>query len=266
MSITENKKIMADNIKYYLDVRGISRQQLADALKFPYTTLNNWLQANTYPPIDKIEKMAEYFGITNAKLIERDGDRCSNSKALSDSALPSTLNQLQVSPKTIQEDTITNSSLKFYSDYIHNRAPIINTLNDAIEIFEIIYKTSQDEQERYLKNNITGYEYSKLIGTDAEYFFTRMKDNEVPTYCEGLMLIRVQNYVSSGDHCVYFYMHDCYVRTLYLHDGVAAFYGGSDTIPLIVESSDLENGEVKIIGVVKEHRWIIKNSLEGIVD
>lgn len=70
MTKSEYKKIMAENIQYYLYNRGVTRQQFADALQIPYTTLANWLQGLNYPRIDKIEKMAAYFQITSADLIE----------------------------------------------------------------------------------------------------------------------------------------------------------------------------------------------------
>lgn len=65
-----NKEIMAANIRYYLDRRGISRHQFCRDTGINYTTLGEWLTASKYPRIDKIELMAEYFGITKADLVE----------------------------------------------------------------------------------------------------------------------------------------------------------------------------------------------------
>lgn len=71
MSDLGNKQIMADNIKYYLKKNSISRKKLAADLDLSYTTLASWIQADTYPRIDKIEKMANYFGIEKSDLVER---------------------------------------------------------------------------------------------------------------------------------------------------------------------------------------------------
>lgn len=65
-----NKEIMARNIKYYMDLHQVSRNELANAISVPYTTLRDWLKAKTYPRIDKIELMANYFGISKAYLVE----------------------------------------------------------------------------------------------------------------------------------------------------------------------------------------------------
>lgn len=70
MSELGNKEIMAANLKYYMDKNGLSRQDLCQAIGVKYTTLTDWLKANTYPRIDKIELMANYFGITKADLVE----------------------------------------------------------------------------------------------------------------------------------------------------------------------------------------------------
>jgi Helix-turn-helix. len=71
MNSLGNKEVMAENIQFYLDKLGKTRQQMADELNIPYTTVANWLQANTYPRIDKIEQMANYFNITKADLVEK---------------------------------------------------------------------------------------------------------------------------------------------------------------------------------------------------
>ena len=55
----------------YLHKNGISRKKLATDLDIKYTTLSSWLQADSYPRIDKIEMMANYFGISKANLVEK---------------------------------------------------------------------------------------------------------------------------------------------------------------------------------------------------
>ena len=70
MKAEENKQIMARNIQRYMDQRGISRQQLCDALDIKYTTLRDWIKGITYPRIGKVEAMANYFGCEKSDLIE----------------------------------------------------------------------------------------------------------------------------------------------------------------------------------------------------
>ena len=70
MQTEENKKIMARNIKRYMEQKGVTNQQLCDDLGFKYTTFVDWIKAVTYPRIGKIEAMADYFGILKSDLIE----------------------------------------------------------------------------------------------------------------------------------------------------------------------------------------------------
>ena len=68
---TEMKKIMAYNISYYLSVTGRTQRQMCKDLGFKENTVSDWLNAKTYPRIDKIEKMAIYFNCKKSSLIER---------------------------------------------------------------------------------------------------------------------------------------------------------------------------------------------------
>lgn len=68
--MANNKETMAKNIRYHLDRLGIERQKMCDDLGFNYTTVCEWMNAHAYPRIDKIEMMANYFGISKSDLVE----------------------------------------------------------------------------------------------------------------------------------------------------------------------------------------------------
>lgn len=65
-----NKKIMAKNIQYYMDLYNKTRNDICQDLGIKYTTFTDWIKANTYPRIDKIELIANYFNIEKSDLIE----------------------------------------------------------------------------------------------------------------------------------------------------------------------------------------------------
>ena len=65
-----NKEIMSKNLKYYMDKKGVDRNQLCADLDLKYMTVSDWINAKTYPRIDKIESLANYFGINKSDLIE----------------------------------------------------------------------------------------------------------------------------------------------------------------------------------------------------
>lgn len=70
MSALGNKEILAKNLNYYIEKSGKDRRELAEAWGFPYSTVTEWINARKYPRIDKIEIMADYFGIQKSDLIE----------------------------------------------------------------------------------------------------------------------------------------------------------------------------------------------------
>lgn len=79
-----NKEIMAKNIKHYLELKGKTRQDICKALGFSYSTFADWCNAKKYPRIDKIEMMANYFGISKADLVEDHAEEDELSKYMAD--------------------------------------------------------------------------------------------------------------------------------------------------------------------------------------
>lgn len=71
MADIEARKILAQNLQYYLDKKGIDRNELCTALNLKYSTVSEWFQGNKYPRIDKIEMLANYFGVKKSDLIEK---------------------------------------------------------------------------------------------------------------------------------------------------------------------------------------------------
>ena len=71
MSDLGNKAVMAENIKRYLDRKGMTIKDLANTINVPYSTVCSWCKAQSYPRIDKIEIMSNLFGISKADLVER---------------------------------------------------------------------------------------------------------------------------------------------------------------------------------------------------
>lgn len=65
-----NMQTMAANIQYYMDKHDMTRHELCKLINVPYTTLCTWITAKSYPRIDKIEKMAQVFGVSKSDLVE----------------------------------------------------------------------------------------------------------------------------------------------------------------------------------------------------
>ena len=65
-----NKEIMSANIRYYMEQKKVNSAEVCKALKIKQNTFSNWVNAKIYPRIDKIELLANYFGISKADLVE----------------------------------------------------------------------------------------------------------------------------------------------------------------------------------------------------
>ena len=70
MSDLGNKEILAENLNYLMKLNGVDRNKLCKDLGFNYTTVREWTNGTSYPRIDKIEMLANYFGILKSDLIE----------------------------------------------------------------------------------------------------------------------------------------------------------------------------------------------------
>lgn len=65
-----NKEIMAKNIKRYMAAKGVTQTDICKELNLKPATFSDWVNAKTYPRIDKIELLSNYFEIAKADLVE----------------------------------------------------------------------------------------------------------------------------------------------------------------------------------------------------
>ena len=70
MSNIGNKETFAKNLSYYMNRCGRDQKEVAEIVGVAPSTFNEWVKAKKYPRIDKIEILANYFGILKSDLIE----------------------------------------------------------------------------------------------------------------------------------------------------------------------------------------------------
>lgn len=66
----DNKNIFALNLKRYMQEKEKSRKEVSEAIGVSYYTFSDWVNGKKYPRMDKVEKLANYFGILKSDLIE----------------------------------------------------------------------------------------------------------------------------------------------------------------------------------------------------
>lgn len=65
-----SKEVFAKNLRYYMEQKRKNQKELAEIVGVSPPTLNDWIKGKKYPRIDKIEILANYFGILKSDLIE----------------------------------------------------------------------------------------------------------------------------------------------------------------------------------------------------
>lgn len=75
MSNLGNKEIFAKNLAYYVKLSGKDQRVIAEDIGVAPSTFNEWIKGKKYPRIDKIEILANYFGILKSSLIEETDEK-----------------------------------------------------------------------------------------------------------------------------------------------------------------------------------------------
>ena len=65
-----SKAIFAKNLRHYLALSGKTQKELAYIIGVSAPTMHEWCAGKKTPRMDKVQKLANYFGIQNSDLIE----------------------------------------------------------------------------------------------------------------------------------------------------------------------------------------------------
>ena len=84
METSAGKSIFANNLRYYMCVKGVTNTQLCTDLDFKYTTFMDWINGKTYPRMGKVELLANYFGCEKSDLIEEKERKSTEEDGLSE--------------------------------------------------------------------------------------------------------------------------------------------------------------------------------------
>lgn len=65
-----NKEIFSRNLIRYLEISGKTQKEVAQAIGVSTGTFCDWTKGRLYPRMNKLQKLAEYFGIKKSDLVE----------------------------------------------------------------------------------------------------------------------------------------------------------------------------------------------------
>lgn len=66
----KDKKIFATNLQHYMEKSNRSQKEIAEIVGVSAPTVNEWLKRKKYPRMNRIQSLADYFGILKSDLIE----------------------------------------------------------------------------------------------------------------------------------------------------------------------------------------------------
>jgi repressor LexA len=229
VSELDNNYIMASNILYYLNKHHKDRNDLCRDLGLKYTTVSNWLQGTRYPRIDKIEKMAKYFGVTKADLVEPRAPQVEAGFAL---RLKNALAQAGINAAELSEKTGIGKAVicEYLLGTCEPKSRHIYKIADCLKIppkellyekepsvFDVLNSNARHNLPQrkipllgkvaagapiYADDHVEGYEFieSKYIDDGFDYFALRVAGHSMePTIQDGdVVIVRQQDTVDSG--------------------------------------------------------------------
>ena len=65
-----NMQVFAKNLKHYLTEKNITQKELAAEIQVSTGLVCDWVKARAYPRMDKLQRLADYFGIEKTDLVE----------------------------------------------------------------------------------------------------------------------------------------------------------------------------------------------------
>lgn len=95
----DNKNIFANNLQKYMNLNNKSRRDVCEALNFNYYTFSDWVNGKKYPRMDKVEMLADYFGIQKSDLIE---ENVSEEESTKNDAIVGIIKKLRKSDKLLE--------------------------------------------------------------------------------------------------------------------------------------------------------------------
>lgn len=101
----DNKNVFSKNLNYYMKAHSKSRRDICEALGFSYYTVTDWVKGKKYPRMDKVEMLANYFGILKSDLIE-DKTAESKEKLAGNDELSENVKKLVDFAKSVPEDKV----------------------------------------------------------------------------------------------------------------------------------------------------------------
>ena len=114
-------EIFSENFKKLLEQRNITQYKLIKDLSLKKTTVNNWYNGRSMPKYDKLQILADYFGVPISALTEDNPDRLTGIESKTDQQ--SEHYYYDKETQKVAEELRTNKDLKILFDTARDAKP-----------------------------------------------------------------------------------------------------------------------------------------------
>ncbi|MEY8700983.1 XRE family transcriptional regulator [Streptococcus ferus] len=250
-----NKQIMASNIRRHLDELGLNVKDFANVMNFKYTTVLDWVNAKTYPRIDKIELMANFFKVEKSDLVELyiPKEKISTAKSIDSGASLSDkviyLDQNLIEPR---RSTWINHGEQLLDEQTSEEA---NEASETVQLYSYDYydQPASAGTGQYL-NDVQVEQVKLPVNVDADFVIPIYGDSMEPDYRSGdYVFVKLSVDLSDGDTGVFEYYGDAYIKELIINENEAFLHSLNPKykdIPIDASSDFRIIGEV--VGIYRE--------------
>ncbi|KPJ21712.1 LexA family transcriptional regulator [Streptococcus phocae] len=204
-----NKKVMASNIRRYLEKKNMNPKEFSRAMNFKYSTVLDWVNAKTYPRIDKIELMANYFDIEKSDLVE----------VYSRENIPAPSNIVVKLDKELKEPR-RSDWIKHGENLLSEQTKEKQKNNKIIRLFPYDYydQALSAGTGQYL-NDVRVETIELPVNYDADFVVPVYGNSMEPEYHSGdYVFVKLSIDLSDGDIGVFEYYGDAYIKQLLIND------------------------------------------------
>lgn len=275
---TNARDVFIQNINRIMKEKNKSQKQISTDLKIPLSTVSSWVNGQSYPRVDKMQKLADYLNVSMRALTDKT-DQISNEEIFSQN-LMHYMKIKNASAKEISEfcKVSENEFEKWLCGKVMpklNKIQILSvyfscSISDLIEIKDNNISKSHGIKIPVLGRVVAGIpieaieeildyeEISESTARTGDYFALQVKgDSMEPRMYEGdVVIVRKQETAQTGDVAIVLINGDeATVKKIRIMDsGIMLIPFNTKYDPWIYTAEDIERLPVKIIGKVVECR------------
>lgn len=94
-----NNQVFVNNLKYYMKEKGVTQKEIAEILGMSQGAISDWMGLRSYPRMDKLQKLSEFFEIEKSDLVE---DKSVKSKYFLYKEVSALEKKLRESPEAVE--------------------------------------------------------------------------------------------------------------------------------------------------------------------